>query len=80
MSLADAQALIIAQVSISQKQQMPNVILGGLVIALGPDEFLFAGNGLTVPFETEPRANLPLVAFQFRKVNTRMVSGFRAVG
>jgi beta-galactosidase GanA len=33
----------------------PPVISGGLVIALGPDEFVFAGTGLTVTFE----ANTP---------------------
>jgi beta-galactosidase GanA len=32
------------------------VLSGGLVIATGPDEFLFAGTGLTITFETGPDA------------------------
>jgi beta-galactosidase GanA len=34
-----------------QNAQTPAVISGGLVIALRPDEFVFAGTGLTVTFE-----------------------------
>jgi beta-galactosidase GanA len=33
--------------------QTPSVLSGGLVIATGPDEFLFAGTGLTVTFATD---------------------------
>ena len=33
--------------------QNPNVLSGGLVLALGPDEYLFAGTGLTITFETD---------------------------
>ena len=36
---------------VAQIPQTPPVISGGLVIALGPDEFLFAGTGLIVTFE-----------------------------
>lgn len=35
-----------------QNPQSQNVISGGLVIALGADEFLFAGTAMTVTFET----------------------------
>jgi beta-galactosidase GanA len=33
--------------------QNANVLSGGLVISVGPDEYVFAGTGLTVTFETE---------------------------
>jgi beta-galactosidase GanA len=33
--------------------QNPNVLSGGLAIATGPDEYVIAGTGLTVTFETE---------------------------
>jgi beta-galactosidase GanA len=33
--------------------QNSNVLSGGLVLATGPDEYLFAGTGLTITFETE---------------------------
>lgn len=50
------------QVPIAQNQQTPTVLSGGLVIALGPDEFIFAGTGLTVTFEPnsagEPTAGI----------------------
>ncbi len=36
---------------VAQIPQTPPVISGGLVIAVGPDEFLFAGTGLIVTFE-----------------------------
>lgn len=39
------------QVLAAPNVQPPAVISGGLVIALGPDEFVFAGTGLTVTFE-----------------------------
>ncbi len=37
----------------AQNLQPPNVISGGLVIATGPDEFVFAGIGITVTFEAD---------------------------
>ena len=40
--------------------QIPNVLSGGLVIATGMDEFIFAGTGLTVTFETDKPGD-PLV-------------------
>ena len=33
--------------------QNSNVLSGGLVMATGPDEYLFAGTGLTITFDTE---------------------------
>jgi len=33
--------------------QNPNLLSGGLVILTGPDEYIFAGTGLTVTFETD---------------------------
>jgi beta-galactosidase GanA len=33
--------------------QSPNVLSGGLVMTTGPDEYLFAGTGLTITFETD---------------------------
>jgi hypothetical protein len=35
----------------AQSTQSPDPISGGLVIATGPDEFVFAGTGLTITFE-----------------------------
>ena len=40
--------------------QNPNVLAGGLVISNGPDEYIFAGTGLTVTFNTEKPGD-PLV-------------------
>ncbi|HZE70457.1 MAG TPA: DUF5597 domain-containing protein [Pyrinomonadaceae bacterium] len=40
--------------------QTPNVLSGGLVVAIGVDEFIFAGTGLTVTFGTD-RSDDPLV-------------------
>jgi beta-galactosidase GanA len=40
--------------------QTPNVLSGGLVVATGMDEFIFAGTGLTVTFETD-KPGAPLV-------------------
>jgi beta-galactosidase GanA len=37
--------------TVAQIPQTPSLISGGLVIAIGPDEFLFAGTGLIVTFE-----------------------------
>jgi hypothetical protein len=38
---------------VAQNPQPPAVISGGLVIAIGPDEFLFAGTAMTVTFEAD---------------------------
>ena len=46
------------QVPAAQNAQTPPVISGGLVIALGPDEFLFGGTGLTVTFEANAAGEL----------------------
>lgn len=40
--------------------QNANVLSGGLVISVGPDEYIFAGTGLTVTFETD-KSGPPLV-------------------
>jgi beta-galactosidase GanA len=42
-----------ATLPVAQNSQTPAVISGGLVIAIGADEFVFAGTGLTVTFETD---------------------------
>jgi beta-galactosidase GanA len=34
-----------------------DVVAGGFVISIGPDEFIFAGTGLTITFETETAGN-----------------------
>jgi beta-galactosidase GanA len=39
---------------VAQDSQTPTVISGGLVIAIGSDEFVFAGTGMTVTFEADP--------------------------
>jgi len=39
--------------SSAQNTQTPDAISGGLVISVGPDEFIFAGTGLVITFETE---------------------------
>jgi Domain of unknown function (DUF5597) len=41
--------------------QTPNVLSGGLVVAIGRDEFIFAGTDLTVTFETNKPGD-PLVS------------------
>jgi len=38
---------------VAENSQTTGVLSGGLVIATGPDEFVFAGTGLTVTFETD---------------------------
>jgi beta-galactosidase GanA len=40
--------------SLSQNAQAPDGIAGGLIIATAPDEFVIAGTGLVVTFETAP--------------------------
>ncbi len=65
------------QVPVPQNLQMLTVISGGLVIALGPDEFVFAGTGLTVTFEAntagEPTAGI-LSVQEGKYANGRWVS------
>ena len=39
--------------SSAQNTQTPDAISGGLVISVGPDEFIFAGTGLVITLETE---------------------------
>ncbi|HEX9425692.1 MAG TPA: DUF5597 domain-containing protein [Pyrinomonadaceae bacterium] len=62
---------------VTQNVPTPTVISGGLVIALGPDEFVFAGTGLTVTFEAntagEPTAGI-LSVQEGRYANGRWVS------
>jgi len=66
------------QVPVAQNLQTPTVISGGLVIAMGPDEFVFAGTGLTVTFEAntagEPTAGI-LSVQEGKFANGRWVSG-----
>lgn len=63
--------------------QSPNVLSGGLVMSLGPDEFLFAGTGLTITFETE-KADNPIVGLlsvdEGRYVNGQWLQGRRLNG
>ena len=33
--------------------QNPNVLSGGLVISIGPDEYIFAGTGITITFDSD---------------------------
>ena len=40
--------------NLGQNSQAPEGIAGGLIIAIGPDEFVIAGTGLVVTFETDP--------------------------
>jgi hypothetical protein len=41
------------QSAVAQNAQTPAVISGGLAIAIGPDEYLVAGTGLTITFEAD---------------------------
>jgi len=63
--------------------QNPNVLSGGLVIALGPDEYLFAGTGLTITFESPGSAD-PLVGLltvdEGKYMNGQWVAGRRLNG
>jgi len=63
--------------------QNPNVLSGGLVIAVGADEYLFAGTGLTITFES-PGAADPLVGLlavdEGKYVNGEWVAGRRLNG
>ncbi|HZJ42985.1 MAG TPA: DUF5597 domain-containing protein [Pyrinomonadaceae bacterium] len=59
------------------------VLSGGLVIALGPDEYLFAGTGLTITFETAGTGD-PLVGLlavdEGKYVDGQWVAGRRLNG
>src|SRR5678815_712847 len=59
------------------------VLSGGLVIALGPDEYLFAGTGLTITFETAGNGD-PLVGLlavdEGKYVEGQWVAGRRLNG
>ncbi|HKE55831.1 MAG TPA: DUF5597 domain-containing protein [Pyrinomonadaceae bacterium] len=60
-----------------------NVLSGGLVISLGPDEYLLAGTGLTVTFETDKPGG-PLVGIlsvdEGKYVNGQWLPGRRLNG
>jgi beta-galactosidase GanA len=63
--------------------QNANVLSGGLVIAIGPDEYVFAGTGLTVTFEAagvgDPIVGL-LSVDEGKYVNGQWVAGRRLNG
>jgi beta-galactosidase GanA len=63
--------------------QNPNVLSGGLVIAVGPGEYVFAGTGLTVTFETDKPGD-PLVGLlavdEGKYVNGQWIPGRRLNG
>jgi beta-galactosidase GanA len=42
---------------VAQNSQSPAVLSGGLVIATGSDEFVFAGTGITVTFDADTRGD-----------------------
>jgi beta-galactosidase GanA len=64
-------------------QQTPEVLSGGLVIAVGPDEFVFAGTGMTITFEAatpgEPIVGL-LSVQEGKYVNGQWLPGRRLNG
>ena len=66
------------QSSVGQNAQTPAVLSGGLVIALGSDDFIIAGTGLTVTFEADspgdPMAGI-LSAQEGKYVNGQWVPG-----
>jgi beta-galactosidase GanA len=72
-----------APTPVGQNPQSPDVISGGLVIALGPDEFIFAGTGMTVTFEAaapnDPTVGL-LSVQEGRYVNGQWLPGRRLNG
>ena len=62
----------------SPNTQTPDAISGGLVISIGPDEFIFAGTGLIITFETETPSDVTvgiLSAQEGKYVNGQWVSG-----
>ncbi len=44
--------------NLGQNSQTSEAIPGGLIIATGPDEFVIAGTGLVVTFETAPPSDV----------------------
>jgi beta-galactosidase GanA len=63
--------------------QNPNVLAGGLVVATGPDEYVFAGTGLTITFESNGTGD-PLVGLlavdEGKYVDGQWVAGRRLNG
>ena len=63
--------------------QNPNVLAGGLVVAIGPDEYVFAGTGLTITFESNGTGD-PLVGLlavdEGKYVDGQWVGGRRLNG
>ena len=63
--------------------QNSNMLSGGLVMATGPDEYLFAGTGLTITFETDKPGD-PIVGLlsvdEGKYVNGQWVQGRRLNG
>jgi len=62
---------------------MSDIPSGGLVIAVGPDEFIFAGTGLIVTFEAQPPADVNvgiLSAQEGKYVNGQWLPGRRLNG
>jgi beta-galactosidase GanA len=63
--------------------QNPNLLSGGLVMATGADEYLFAGTGLTITFETEKPGD-PIVGLlsvdEGTYVNGQWIQGRRLNG
>ena len=70
-------------VQTSAGSQSANILSGGLVIATGPNEFVFAGTGLTVTFEVETPGD-PIVgilaADEGQYVNGQWIQGRRLNG
>jgi len=70
-------------VQTSAGSQSANTLSGGLVIATGPNEFVFAGTGLTVTFEVETPGD-PIVgilaADEGQYVNGQWIQGRRLNG
>ena len=64
--------------SSTQNTQTPDAVTGGLVISTGPDEFIFAGTGLVITFETEAPSDVSvgiLSAQEGKYVNGQWVPG-----
>lgn len=63
--------------------QNSNLLSGGLVMATGPDEYLFAGTGLTITFETDKPGD-PIVGLlsvdEGKYVNGQWIQGRRLNG
>jgi beta-galactosidase GanA len=64
--------------SAGQNTQAPDAVSGGLVISVGPDEFIFAGTGLVITVETEMPSDVIvgiLSAQEGKYVNGQWVPG-----